>query len=37
MDLNFDDDDSENVEGPEGSDHLMAFQEPPDESNIVED
>ena len=35
MDLNFDD--SENVEGPEGSEHHMAFQELPDESNIVED
>ena len=28
---------SENIEGPEGSEHQMAFQEPADESNIVED
>ena len=37
MDLNFNDDESENIEGPEGSEHQMAFQEPADESNIVED
>ena len=37
MDLNFNDDESENIEGPEGSELQMAFQEPADESNIVED
>ena len=41
MDLNYDDDDEklENIEGPESQqeEEQFAFQEPIDESNIVED